>query len=242
MKIISVIPARGGSKGIKNKNIVKINSKPLIYFSIKQSLKTKLIQRTIVSTDSKKIAKISRQCGAEVPFLRPKSISNDAAKDYSFFSHLIKWLKKNENYTPDLIVQLRPTQPFRSIKLLQKAIELMIKDKKADSLRSISIPERTPFKMWIKKGRYLKYFVNKKSFIKKEYFNMDRRKLPKVYWHDGIVDIVRSNTLKKYKNLTGKKIAYIFSNNDYLIDIDTEKDLKLLKIFLKKKLIKFDVN
>ena len=129
MKIISVIPARGGSKGIKNKNIVKINSKPLIYFSIKQSLKTKLIQRTIVSTDSKKIAKISRQYGAEVPFLRPKSISNDAAKDYSFFSHLIK-IKKNENYTPDLIVQLRPTQPFRSIKLLQKAIELMIKDKK----------------------------------------------------------------------------------------------------------------
>ena len=96
--------------------------------------------------------------------------------------------------------------------------------------------------MWIKRADYLKYFVNKKSFIKKEYFNMDRRKLPKVYWHDGIVDIVRSSTLKKYKNLTGKKIAYIFSNNDYLIDIDTEKDLKLLKIFLKKKLIKFDVN
>lgn len=242
MKIISIIPARSGSKGIKNKNIVKINSKPLIYFTIKQSLKTKLIQRTIVSTDSKKIAKISRKYGAEVPFLRPKSISNDTAKDYSFFSHLIKWLKKNENYTPDLIVQLRPTQPYRSIKLLQRAIKLMIKDKKADSLRSISIPERTPFKMWTKKGKYLKYFIDKKSFIKKEYFNLDRNKLPKVYWHDGVVDIIRFKTLKKYKNLTGKKIAFIFSNNDYLIDIDTEKDLRLLKTFLKNKLIKLNVN
>ena len=130
MKIISVIPARGGSQSIKYKNIAKVGSKPLIAYSIKQSLKSKLISRTIVSTDDKKIADISKKFGAEVPFLRPKSISKNSSTDIGFFNHLINWLKKNENYEPDLIVQLRPTQPYRKVKLINNAIIKMTKDKK----------------------------------------------------------------------------------------------------------------
>ena len=240
MKVISVIPARGGSQSIKFKNIVKVNSKPLIAYSIQQSLKSNLISRTIVSTDNIKIAQISKKFGAEVLFLRPKLISKNNSKDIGFFVHLINWLKKNENFEPDLIVQLRPTQPYRTVKLIDKAIKKIIKDKKADSLRSVSIPERTPFKMWLKQNNQLKYLFSNTKYEKKEYFNLDRRKLPEVYWHDGVIDIVRVNTVKKYNNLTGKKIIFIKTKNNYLIDIDSKSDLDLLNILIKNKFIKLD--
>ena len=132
MNIISVIPARGGSKSIKLKNLAKLYNKPLIYYSIKQSLNCKLINRTIVSTDNIKIAKVAKFYGAEVPFLRPKNISKDSSKDFSFFNHLLNFLKKKENYVPDLIVQLRPTQPYRSLKFIKRCINRMIKNNKAD--------------------------------------------------------------------------------------------------------------
>lgn len=240
MKVISVIPARGGSQSIKLKNIVKVNSKPLIAYSIQQSLKSNLISRTIVSTDNKKIAEISKKFGAEVPFLRPKLISKNSSKDIGFFVHLINWLKKNENFEPDLIVQLRPTQPYRTGEFIDRAIKKIIKDKKADSLRSVSIPERTPYKMWLKKNNHLKYLFSNTKYEKKEYFNLDRRKLPKVYWHDGVIDIVRVNTIKKYNNLTGKKIIFIKTKNNYLIDIDSKSDLDLLNILIKNNFIKLD--
>jgi len=235
MKIISIIPARGNSKSIPLKNLSKLNRKPLIYYSIKQSLKCKLIQRTIVSTDNRMIANTAKKYGAEVPFLRPKKISKDHSKDLGFFRHLVEWLDENEKYRPDLVVQLRPTNPLRNQRLIFKAIKLMIKNPKADSLRSISIPERSPYKMWFKKGRYLKYFMKKTS---KQYFNSDRRKLPKIYWHDGVIDILRYRTIKKYNDLLGRNILYLENKSPYLIDIDSKNDLKVANLLVKNKEIK----
>ncbi len=235
MKIISIIPARGNSKSIPLKNLSKLNQKPLIYYSIKQSLKCKLIQRTIVSTDNKLIAKTAKKYGAEVPFLRPKKISEDHSKDLGFFRHLIQWLEVNENYRPDIILQLRPTNPLRTQKMIANAIQLIKKNPKADSLRSISIPERSPYKMWVKKGKYLKYFMNKTG---KQYFNSDRRKLPKIYWHDGVIDIVRYRTIKNFNDLLGNNILYLENKFPYLIDIDDKKDLRIANLLVKNKEIK----
>lgn len=237
MKIISIIPARGGSKSIPLKNLSKLNKKPLIYYSIKQSLRCKLISRTIVSTDSVLIAKIAKKYGAEAPFLRPKNLSKDTSKDIGFLKHLLKWLRKNENYRPDLIVQLRPTNPVRNTKMITKAIQLMIKNTTADSLRSISIPERSPYKMWVKKGKFLKYFMKRIS-KEKDYFNRDRRKLPIVYWHDGAIDIVRSKTVDNYKDLLGKKVIFFENDFPHLIDIDSSKDLRLANLLIKNREIK----
>jgi CMP-N,N'-diacetyllegionaminic acid synthase len=237
VKIITVVPARGNSKSIPLKNLSKLNQKPLIYYSIKHSLKCKMIDRTIVSTDNKLIAKVSKKYGAEVPFLRPKNLSKDSSKDIGFFKHLLSWLKKNENYRPDLIIQLRPTNPLRNQKLISEAIKLMKKYKNADSLRSISVPERSPYKMWVKKGKYLEYFMKNKS-NKKDYFNMDRRKLPKIFWHDGVIDIVRSETIENHKDLIGDKIIYIENRFPYLIDIDSPQDLKIANLLVKSGEIK----
>lgn len=242
MKIISIIPARGGSQSIRLKNIAKLGNKPLIYYSIKQSLRCKLIDRTIVSTDNTKIAKLSLSYGAEVPFYRPKKFSKANSKDYTFLKHALDWLKEKENYIPDLIVQLRPTQPYRTSNVISKCILKMLKDKTADSLRTVSIPERTPYKMWLSKGKYLEYLFKRKKAYYNEFFNLDRRKLPKVFWHDGIVDIIRSKTLNKFKNVTGDKIIFLKSKNKFIIDIDEKKDLRLANLLLKNKLIKLNDN
>ena len=104
MKILSIIPARGNSKSIKLKNLALLNNKPLIYYSIKQSLKSKIINRTIVSTDNKKIAKIALKYGAEVPFLRPKKISKDNSTDLEFILHALKELQKEKYYSIDIFL------------------------------------------------------------------------------------------------------------------------------------------
>ncbi len=114
MKILAIIPARGGSKGLKNKNILPLLGHPLIAYSIKASLDSKRINRVIVSTDSKEIAVVAKQYGAEVPFMRPAEIAQDMSTDMEMFLHALGWLKKNEDYVPDIIVHLRPTSPVRS--------------------------------------------------------------------------------------------------------------------------------
>ena len=106
MEIISIIPARGNSKSIPLKNLSKLNNKPLIYYSIKQSLNCKHIKRTIVSTDNLLIAKTAKRLGAEVPFLRPKKISQDHSRDIGFFRHLIKWLDEYENYKLEYVADI----------------------------------------------------------------------------------------------------------------------------------------
>ena len=164
MKIVAIIPARAGSRSIKNKNLIQIKNKPLIYYSINSAKKSNLINRIIVSTDSKKIKEVAKSYGAEVPFLRPKKISGFLSRDIKYLKHCINWLKK-ENYIPDLIVLLRPTTPFRETKIIDKAIKLVIKNK-SDSLRSVSVAKETPYKMWKKKENLCYPFLDLKKLIK----------------------------------------------------------------------------
>ena len=119
---VALIPARSGSKGIKNKNILKLNGFPLLAFSIRAALLSKEIDRVIVSTDSKNYKKMALKFGAEVPFLRPKNISGDKSNDYDFVKHALDWFSAEEGIIPSYIVQLRPTTPLRDPKLIDNAI------------------------------------------------------------------------------------------------------------------------
>ena len=160
-KILAIIPARSGSKSIKDKNIVYYKGKPLIYHTIKAAIKSKLINRVIVSTDSKKYKKISEKFGAEVPFLRPKKFSTDHSLDYDYVLHATKFFFKKKYY-PDLIVLLRPTTPNRQISIIDKGIKLFIKNfKKYDSMRSVSEFNQPPQKLFMIKGNRLKGFFDK---------------------------------------------------------------------------------
>ena len=137
LKIVAIIPARSGSKSVKDKNIRVMNGKPMIAYSIEQALASKYIDRVIVSTDSEEYKKIAEEYGAEVPFLRPAEISGDFSLDIDVFKHAVKWLAENESYHADICVQLRPTHPVREVKDIDAMIELLINDNEADSVRSL---------------------------------------------------------------------------------------------------------
>ena len=230
-EVLALIPARKNSKGLKNKNIKIINNHPLLAYSIEAAIRSKCISRVICSTDSVKIRKIANKYGAETPFLRPKKYSTDTSTDISFIKHALSWLKNNENYKPDLIIHLRPTSPIRYISHIDGAIKKMQNSKTADSLRAVSFPTTTPYKMWTIKNNYLNPLLKIKSV--KEPYNMPRQKLPKIYVQTGYMDIIRYNTIIKYKSLTGKKILSYFVPEHTFIDIDNKFSFELAKIFLK---------
>ena len=225
VRILCIIPARSGSKGIKNKNIMDYNGKPLLAWSIEQAQNCHYNMRIIVSTDSQEYADIARTYGAEVPFIRPPEISNDLSTDFEFINHCVNWLKTNENYSCDIILQLRPTSPTRKIEDINKALELFIKNRdKFDSLRSVIPFEKSPYKMYKVANNHLLPLFRSIDNIKEPY-NQPRQILPQCYLHNGYIDILNTSILNE-NTISGKNILpFIMEQNDNL-DIDVIQDLK----------------
>jgi N-acylneuraminate cytidylyltransferase len=203
-EVLALIPARGGSKSVPRKNLLKVAGRPLLAYSIGHAKACPSITRTVVSTDDLEIADVAQEYGAEVPFLRPAEFATDFATDFDVFRHAIEWLAEDEKYVPDLIVHLRPTGPVRDVALIQRAIQLMLKHPEADSLRSIGLAEQTPYKMWRIEDAYLKPLVELAGFP--EAHSMPRQKLPAAYWQNGYVDIVRPRTLLELDSMVGRVV------------------------------------
>lgn len=231
-KIVCIIPARKGSKGIKNKNISKLFGYPLIYFSIKQAMSSKYIDDIIFSSDSIDYINIARKIGLEVNHLRPQKYSKDYSKDIDLFNYeLLKFYK--ENYKPDIYVNLRPTSPLRSHKEIDFCIKKLI-NSNADSIRSVTKNDFVIQKTWYLRDKYLVNTTCKNS--KKEEWNLPRQKLEKSYMQNGNIDIGRVNNIFNLKSMTGSKIIpYV---QDFFCDIDNKKDLiKAGKIARKLKIL-----
>jgi CMP-N,N'-diacetyllegionaminic acid synthase len=219
--ILALIPARGGSKGVPGKNIKKLKGIPLIGHSIAVANSVSSISRTIVSTDDEEIATISKDLGAEVPFLRPSHLATDHSLDFDVFLHALNWLSENESYTPDLIIHLRPTCPFRKPTIIEQAIHLMLDKPNYDSLRSVSVSPKTPYKMWSMNGDCLSPILSLDSCL--EPYNQPRQKLPTVYWQNGYVDITKPHTIQTLNMMCGHKILP-FLMQGTIVDIDTYDD------------------
>lgn len=228
MKIYAIIPARKGSKGIKNKNILPINNKPLIHYSIELANKSKYISKVIVSSDSKKYLKIASLKGDIIKHLRPKSISLDNSTDIEFFKSCLNFLNKISIDLPDLFVHLRPTTPIRKVSVVDKAIEIMLK-KRNSSLRSVHETSSSVYKYFEIKGDKLVTIFNKKKNIEKS--NYGRQYFNKTYAPNGYVDIVRTKNISSKNQLHGSNVfPYI---TDQVIELDNSFDLKLLRIIMK---------
>ena len=225
LKILCIIPARSGSKGIPDKNIKIFNGAPLLSWSINQAKKSSYSKymKILVSTDSEKYANIAQQYGAEVPVLRPDEISKDDSTDYQFIEFTLNWLKENKNYVPDFVLQLRPTQPLRNIEDIDNAITKFIEIRdKYDSLRSVVEYPKSPYKMYNIKDDRLVPLYDKVNNIS-EPINQCRQLLPKAYLHNGYIDIFNTD-ITKNKTISGKNIyPYLMKKND-TIDIDTYED------------------
>ena len=230
MNILALIPARGGSKGIKMKNIKKFKGKELIYWSIKIAKDSKYINRIIVSTDNNKIKETALKYGAEVPFMRPKEISGDLSNDYQFIKHCLDYLKETEGEIPDIVIQLRPTYPTRRLSILDETIEIFMNCfDEYDSLRTVYKLDKSPYKMYRVVNKQLIPLFKEVDGINEPY-NECRQKLPEAYIHNGYIDIIKSSIVYDKNSITGDSIyPYIMNSNEYH-DIDTEKDWKEAEI------------
>jgi len=229
-KVLSIIPARGGSKGVPGKNIRPLLGKPLIVHSIESALASKFIDRVVVSTDSKDIAKIARQNSAEVPFLRPEEFAEDNTPDAPVFEHCIQWLKENENYVPDIIVHLRPTGPLRTPSEIDEAIEILESHPEADSVRSVEEAPKSPYKMWKPDGIYIKPLMEFMGI--KDFHTAPRQSLPKVYQTTADIGVFYLRTLKDKKSVIGEKVLpYVLSRPT--VDIDTHFDFKVAELLIR---------
>ena len=229
-KFLCIIPARGGSKGIKNKNIIKINGKPLIQFTIETAKKLKNYCDILVSTDSKKIKNICLKNKLDFYGFRPKKLANDNALTKDVVKYELLKIEKIFNKKYFGIVLLQPTCPVRDYKKILSGIKIL-KNKKYNSVLSISDVEGNhPYRMKILKNNLCKNLMNFKSE------NMTpRQKLPKIYIRSGSFYIIERNYFLKNNSLVGNKCYGFKVKGLETTNIDTKKDLEFFKFLTIKK-------
>ncbi len=228
-KYLCIIPARAGSKAIKNKNFIKINKKPLIQYSIDIAIKLKKYCDIVVSSDSKKIIKILKNNNLKFTGFRPKKLSNDKVKTYDVVNYEIKKKEKEIKNKYEGILLLQPTCPIRDINKIIKAFKIL-KNKRYDSLVSVtSVNAIHPVRMKKFRNNYLINYLNTKSENMKP-----RQDLSKVYIRSGSIYLIKRNAFFRYKSLVGKRCYGMILEGAESINIDTIDDIILLKHKIKK--------
>lgn len=222
-KILAIIPARAGSKGIPNKNIIDIKGKPLIAYTILAAKRSKYIDKILVSTDSKKIADISIEYGAEVPFLRPKSLASDNAKTIHAVLYTLRKISVTQTY--DAVVILQPTSPLRDERDIDNSLELFYK--KSQDVVSINKIDINPYLVRKLKNNKLNNLINSNSTIR-------RQDLPLFYKVNGAIYINKIARLNAQTSLNDNPIGYLMDDSNSL-DIDTFNDLKKFAAIIKNK-------
>lgn len=222
MNIVIIIPARGGSKGLRDKNIKPLLGKPLLYYTIDAARESKLADRIIISTEDKNISKVSREYGIEV-VNRPIEYSTDDAPIELALRHVIKYLERNENYFADVVVLLQANVPIRKKGQIDNVIRKLI-DTKVDSVVTVvEITKRPEFMKKITKGDKIIHLTKTKKITRQEYKD-------KLYVLDGAVLAIKRDVLMKTENLTGahvylgEDISCIIQKPKYAIEIDEQFD------------------
>ena len=220
MNVLAIIPARGGSKGLPGKNIRPLAGHPLIAYSVAAALKSKYVTRTIVSTDDTEIAEVAVHYGAECPFMRPAKYAQDMSTDLEVFDYTLRRLILDENYQPDLVLQLRPTSPIRLNGQIDACIEKMLAHPEADSLRIMTEAPQTPYKMWrLPEGEpYAQSLLVVPGIA--EPYNEPRQRLPKAYWQIGTLDVVRPRAILEQGTMSGRNIIAHVVDRNQAVDID----------------------
>jgi YrbI family 3-deoxy-D-manno-octulosonate 8-phosphate phosphatase len=223
-EVLAIIPARGGSKGIPRKNVRLFAGYPLIAYSIAAGLQAETVTRVIVTTDDDEIAEVGCRFGAETPFMRPAELAGDRILDLPVFQHALTWLAEHEGYYPDAVVHLRPTTPFRHPTLVDDAVRILFRHPEADSVRAVTPAHQIPFKMWLIDGddKPIRPLMTVPGVD--EPYNAPRQTLPRAYFHNGLIDIIRPKTILEMNSMSGKTILPIIFDPIYDIDLDTPDD------------------
>ncbi|MFH0919376.1 MAG: acylneuraminate cytidylyltransferase family protein [Fibrobacterota bacterium] len=232
MKVLALIPARGGSKRVPSKNIRPLIGKPLIGYTIETALNAKSVTRVLVSTDSNEIARIARSFGADVPFMRPPELAGDTSTEYEFHAHALAWLQEHQQFTPDYIITLYPTSPLRTSASIDAALNKIVTYPDADSLRSIRKCSEHPYKMWTKRDELLTPFIPKEDSGS---HTLSYQMLPEVFIQNASIYITKPGTLLKYHNTVGAKVVSFVMSEEESVDINSELDIIVAEKLLERK-------
>jgi N-acylneuraminate cytidylyltransferase len=228
-KIYAFIFARGGSKGLPNKNLKKLAGKPLIAWSIEQAKSVSMIDRVILSTDSDEIAEVGKKFGAEVLFKRPRNLSTDKSPEWLAWQHALNFLKKNEGFTPDIMVSVPPTSPLREKEDIEKCINKLLLDD-LDIAITVSSSSRNPwFNMILENEKGLSELVmkNKKTFYR-------RQDAPKTYDITTVAYAAKTKYVLSKTSIFSGKVGHIIIPKIRAIDIDDMIDFNLAETLVKK--------
>ena len=220
---LGIIPARGGSKGLPGKNIRVLNGKPLIAYTIDEAKKSKYLDRVIISTEDSEIARIGKEYGAELPFLRPKHLAGDEATTNEVILHAVNYLKETENYIPDYICLLQCTSPLREVSDINGTIERLV-ETGMDAAVSVCEAAANPYWTNIFNGDKLQYFIKEGKKI------LRRQDLPKVYQINGAVYVVKTSVFIKENTLEPENTTGFIMSPNNSTDIDSIIDFKLAEL------------
>lgn len=230
MNIIALICARSGSKGIPDKNIKLLDGKPLITRSINQAKELKEVNRIIVSTDSKEIANIATNAGAEVPFIRPIELAQDNAPEWLVWRHALKCIKKEGNDFPDILIVIPVTAPLRTVDDLKNClIEYQKGD--ADIIITVTESNRNPYFNMVKineKGEVSLVIPQEKKITR-------RQEAPNIYDMTTVAYVVTPKFILEKDNMFSGKVRHVQVPIERALDIDTPYDLKIAELLLSKK-------
>jgi CMP-N,N'-diacetyllegionaminic acid synthase len=234
MNIVGIIPARGGSVGVPLKNIKNFNGKPLIEYTINAAITSKVLDRVIVSTDHKEIARISKDAGAEVPFQRPADISEDVSTEL-VLKHCINYLENVENYLIDAVVLLQPTSPFRKESTISKAVNLYKNTVNADSVVSVTDIEgnRPEWMMSLGINDYITPYATPFKEDNKPVIKLAaRQSFPKLYKMNGVIWVTKRDLLMNKNLVVGPNALAIINDEIEAMDIDTELDFEICQVVM----------
>lgn len=223
-RVIAIIPARGGSKGIKNKNIIDVCGKPLIAYTVEAANKSEYVDRVLVTTDSEKIADVAKEYGASVPFLRPADLAGDHSKTIDCVLHAINHMKaQGEDF--EICVLLQPTSPLRSKDDIDHALELFAKNA-YEPLVAVSEVQDSPILIRsIGEDGVLQNILSRNSTIRRQ--DMD------IYYRvNGSIYICRSDELNSETSFNDFKRYYVMEKS-HSVDVDELADLEIVKYYLQ---------
>jgi len=228
-RILGVIPARGGSKSIPNKNIIELNGNPLIKYTIDAALGSKLLTHCIVSTDSDSIASVAKSCGALVPFKRPDHLSGDDALSLPVVQHAVQFMENDQQYKYDAVIMLQPTTPLRLTSDIDNTINLLF-DTNSDSVISVvEVGGYHPLRMKrIVEGYLINYIDQGQEDMR------PRQKLPPVYIRNGAIYATRRDVLLKNESFIGESSRAYIMPNERSVNIDTFADFLLAKSYFSQ--------
>ena len=232
-KIIALIPARSGSKRVKNKNIKVLGKHPLIAYTIQSAIESNVFDEIIVSTDSVEIKEISEYYGARVPFLRPAEFSQDTSPDIQWVRHALDYMIQ-QNLEYDFFSILRPTSPFRKPDTIKRALDLFMTNN-CDSLRAVEKCLQHPCKMWTKDGKFIKPFIELSDLgpLSQPLHSSQYPSLPEVFIQNASLEMANSYVIYEQNNISGSKIIPFFTEKDEGIDVNVEEDWLKAEILLK---------